>query len=146
MQRITMTTTWSLVAEARFYSYLGPGTQGILQMQIFVPLTRVVRHFSNLLTASSPSLESFKESTDGTCQERSRSSSTNGLDELTHRFQPSCSMVQLERTREREFRNTGETVTFPHHPHPQPRKENFRTNGKRRFLPSLPKLLAGSRQ
>lgn len=127
MQHITMITNCSLRAEARFYSYLGPGTQRILgvhwlkkywlqiQRSRFLcryQVERVVQHLSILLTVSSPPLESFKESTDGTCQEQSRSSSTNRLDDLSHPFPPSCSVVQLERTRKRKrgLRNT-ETVT-----------------------------------
>ena len=45
------------------------------------------------------SVVSFKDRTDGPCQRWSRSNPTNGLDDPSNPFQPSCSTVQLEITR-----------------------------------------------
>ena len=45
------------------------------------------------------SVVSFKDRTDGPCQRSSRSNPTNGLDDPSNPFQPSCSTVQLEITR-----------------------------------------------
>lgn len=63
---------------------------------------------------SSPSLELFRERSDRTWQEWSRSNSTNGFGDLSYPFQPLCSTVWLERIRKkRDLQNMSETAISP---------------------------------
>ena len=102
-----------------FGSWHTVGPQDALVKLILSAETESGPAFEHPLSHTSElSLESFKR-INGTCWESSRRNSTNGLDHLSYPFQPSCSMVQLERirkrmdVRKRDLQNMSETVTTP---------------------------------